>query len=406
MAPWPTSVPAPQPLTLTLGLPNPENHPHCSQSSPPHHQLNALTYSEVSRQPRGNPCSPMIPSTYQHGTILDHNRHLPPPSSSTKPCRHSRRTPKSSGISSQSPGLVSSPFRSRSCYRFVSLFESTLVPYQHHPISSDAVSVQTSLFARFRTPSAPNDLPSKPGSAPPDHTAASSFASANPPYGLLPEPRQDRLVSSQSDFSGPPPTSLDLPGSVWITSPQLPAQATMARNVFECSVTSARGSRPPSKDLPSAAEPPSLPPVLASTPPIAEAEEPNDDEAAQPKEDESKMDCATAVATAVNQSTIADDCSHQQLHCYCDQLWPAASITNSAIATDSVTPTRPTASITNSAIATGPAASNEFTVPTSVESVLTSPIAATGQLMDVDMTGPAPSHAPDEIVPQCGCSTS
>ncbi|KAG5718809.1 hypothetical protein E4T56_gene2703 [Termitomyces sp. T112] len=41
------------------------------------------------------------------------------------------------------------------------------------------------------------------------------------------------------------PTSPDLPGSVWITSPQLPARATMARNVFECSVTSARGSRPP-----------------------------------------------------------------------------------------------------------------------------------------------------------------
>ncbi|KNZ72195.1 hypothetical protein J132_04476 [Termitomyces sp. J132] len=47
-------------------------------------------------------------------------------------------------VLSQSPGLVSSPFRYRSRYRFVSLFESTLVPYQHHPISSDAVSVTPS----------------------------------------------------------------------------------------------------------------------------------------------------------------------------------------------------------------------------------------------------------------------
>ncbi|KAG5733192.1 hypothetical protein E4T56_gene6602 [Termitomyces sp. T112] len=51
-------------------------------------------------------------------------------------------------------------------------------------------------------------------------------------------------------------TSPDLPGSVWITSPQLSAQAISAQNVSECSVTSARGSRPPSKDPPSAAEPP------------------------------------------------------------------------------------------------------------------------------------------------------
>ncbi|KAG5338789.1 hypothetical protein C0989_006216 [Termitomyces sp. Mn162] len=52
------------------------------------------------------------------------------------------------------------------------------------------------------------------------------------------------------------PTSPDLPGSVWITSPQLPAQPTRTQNVFECLVTNAGESRPPSKDLPSAAEPP------------------------------------------------------------------------------------------------------------------------------------------------------
>ncbi|KNZ76458.1 hypothetical protein J132_10433 [Termitomyces sp. J132] len=47
-------------------------------------------------------------------------------------------------VLSQSPGLVLSPFRYRSHYRFISLPESTLVPYQPHPISSDAVSVTPS----------------------------------------------------------------------------------------------------------------------------------------------------------------------------------------------------------------------------------------------------------------------
>ncbi|KNZ74383.1 hypothetical protein J132_06979 [Termitomyces sp. J132] len=69
--------------------------------------------------------------------------------------------------------------------------------------------VRTSLFARSRTPSTPNDLPSNPGSAPIDHTATYSLASANLPYGLLPEPRQDRLISPQSDFSGPSRICLD-----------------------------------------------------------------------------------------------------------------------------------------------------------------------------------------------------
>ncbi|KAG5321881.1 hypothetical protein C0989_012700, partial [Termitomyces sp. Mn162] len=43
-----------------------------------------------------------------------------------------------------SPGLVLSPFHYRSRYRFVSLLESTLVPYQPPSISSDAVSVTPS----------------------------------------------------------------------------------------------------------------------------------------------------------------------------------------------------------------------------------------------------------------------
>ncbi|KAG5350079.1 hypothetical protein C0989_000291, partial [Termitomyces sp. Mn162] len=69
--------------------------------------------------------------------------------------------------------------------------------------------VRTSLFAWSQTPSAPNDLPSNPGSVPIDHTATYSLASANLPYGLPPEPRQDRLVSPQSNFSGPPRICLD-----------------------------------------------------------------------------------------------------------------------------------------------------------------------------------------------------
>ncbi|KAG5718362.1 hypothetical protein E4T56_gene8314 [Termitomyces sp. T112] len=50
-------------------------------------------------------------------------------------------------------------------------------------------------------------------------------------------------------------TSLDLPGPIRITSHQLSTQAISAQNTFECPVASARGSRPPSKDSPSAAVP-------------------------------------------------------------------------------------------------------------------------------------------------------
>ncbi|KNZ77992.1 hypothetical protein J132_02635 [Termitomyces sp. J132] len=148
-------------------------------------------------------------------------------------------------------------------------------------------------------------------------------------------------------------------------------------------------------------------PTLA---PIAEAEEPNNDEAAQPKDDESEMDHATAIATTFYQSTIADDSTpiSNSIATVTDSSIPSGSapvedstlICNSgASVTDSITPTRPAASVTDSAITTRLAASNEYTVPTCVESVLASLIAATGQLMDVDTTGPAPPHAPDEIVP-------
>ncbi|KAG5735635.1 hypothetical protein E4T56_gene6984 [Termitomyces sp. T112] len=138
------------------GSPEPQEPPLLFPIFATHHQLNTpvpLTYSRVSRQPRGDPHSPMIPSTYQCGPILDRNRHPPTPSSSAKPHHRSRCTPKFSGISrsylslpvlSQSPGLVLSPFRYHSRYRFVSPLKSTLVPYQPHSISSDAVSVTPS----------------------------------------------------------------------------------------------------------------------------------------------------------------------------------------------------------------------------------------------------------------------
>ncbi|KAH0590560.1 hypothetical protein H2248_000701 [Termitomyces sp. 'cryptogamus'] len=204
------------------GSPEPREPPPLFPIFATHHQLNTLaplTYSGVSRQPRGDPRSPMIPSTYQRGPILDRNRHLPTPLSSAKPRRRSRRTPKFSGsqLRSQTPTLFH--------------------------------QVQTSLFAQSRTPSTPIDLPSNPGSAPIDHTAVHSFASANLPYSLLPEPRQDHPISSQPDFSGPSRICLNHIPPTTRTRHQCP-------DVFECSVTSARGSRLPSKDSPSAAEPP------------------------------------------------------------------------------------------------------------------------------------------------------
>ncbi|KAG5733981.1 hypothetical protein E4T56_gene6795 [Termitomyces sp. T112] len=58
------------------GPPEPREPPPLFLIFATHHQLNTLvppTHSGVSRQPRGNPHSPMIPSTYQRGTILDHN---------------------------------------------------------------------------------------------------------------------------------------------------------------------------------------------------------------------------------------------------------------------------------------------------------------------------------------------
>ncbi|KNZ77754.1 hypothetical protein J132_03977 [Termitomyces sp. J132] len=164
--------------------------------------------------------------------------------------------------------------------------------------------------------------------------------------------------------------------------------------------TSFKTHPPPIQPASSTSSFPLVPaPTLA---PIAEAEEPNNNEAAQPKEDESKMDHATTIATAVNQSAIADDSA-----LISDSV---ATVTDSSISsrftTNSVTPTGPAASIIDFTIATRLAASDESTVPTGVESVLANPIAATGQLMDVDITGLTPPHALDGIVLQCTYSTS
>ncbi|KAG5725695.1 hypothetical protein E4T56_gene7300 [Termitomyces sp. T112] len=82
------------------GSPEPQEPPPLFPIFATHHQLNTLvplTYSGVSQQPQGDPRSPMIPSTYQHGPILDHNRHLPTPLSSAKPRCHSQCTLKFSG---------------------------------------------------------------------------------------------------------------------------------------------------------------------------------------------------------------------------------------------------------------------------------------------------------------------
>ncbi|KAG5730817.1 hypothetical protein E4T56_gene10362, partial [Termitomyces sp. T112] len=72
----------PPPLFLIFAHPSLTQHPASSDLF-----RNITTTSE----------QPAIPSTYQRGTIFDHNRHPPTPSSPAKPRRHSRRTPKSSG---------------------------------------------------------------------------------------------------------------------------------------------------------------------------------------------------------------------------------------------------------------------------------------------------------------------
>ncbi|KAG5349402.1 hypothetical protein C0989_004157 [Termitomyces sp. Mn162] len=156
----------------------------------------------------------------------------------------------------------------------------------------------------------------------------------------------------------------------------------------------------------------SFPPALASTLAlIAEAEEPNNDKAAQLKENESEMDCATAAdqsAIANNSAPISNSIATITNSGIPSRSTPVEDSTlicdSSAGVTDSVTPARPAANITDSTMAARPAASNEFTVLTGVESILASPIATTGQLIDVDTIGSAPPYAPDEIVPQCSCS--
>ncbi|KNZ72402.1 hypothetical protein J132_03494 [Termitomyces sp. J132] len=231
---------------------------------------------------------PAIPSTYQCGTIFDHNQHPPTPSSPAKPRRHSRRTPKSSGSQyishrvalrtpvlillnvtygliasflcfvfvfvslsphSQFPGLISVsrsylslPVSSRPLFVIVlvivSYLRSNLLLF--HIVSSDAVPVTSSdPCAQFLIN--PNDLTNSaiiitnPGTP------------YQPPTPLLPQISRTAFCLNPAKTVSFPhnPTSPDLPGPVWITSPQLPAQTTRTQNVFECPVTNAGESRPP-----------------------------------------------------------------------------------------------------------------------------------------------------------------
>ncbi|KAG5721926.1 hypothetical protein E4T56_gene18420 [Termitomyces sp. T112] len=58
------------------GSPEPQEPPPLFPIFATHHQLNTLvppTHSGVSQQPRGDPRSQMIPSTYQRSLILDRN---------------------------------------------------------------------------------------------------------------------------------------------------------------------------------------------------------------------------------------------------------------------------------------------------------------------------------------------
>ncbi|KAG5715375.1 hypothetical protein E4T56_gene8240 [Termitomyces sp. T112] len=136
----------------------------------------------------------------------------------------------------------------------------------------------------------------------------------------------------------------------------------------------------------------SFPPVLASTlAPIAEAEEPNKDKAAEPKEDVSKMDKSTTVAL----STISDNSAPISN--------PISSTTNSGIPMPLALSLPLDPLLVTNLLPTG-VATNKPAIPS--ESTLVAPIAATGQLMDVDTTAPAPPHAPNEIALQCGHSTS
>ncbi|KAG5719783.1 hypothetical protein E4T56_gene7264 [Termitomyces sp. T112] len=83
------------------GSPEPQEPPPLFPIFATHHQLNTLvppTPSRVSRQPQGDLHSQMIPSTYQHGPILNRNQHPPTPSSSAKPHHRSQHTPKFSSM--------------------------------------------------------------------------------------------------------------------------------------------------------------------------------------------------------------------------------------------------------------------------------------------------------------------
>ncbi|KAG5725035.1 putative 115 kDa protein in type-1 retrotransposable element [Termitomyces sp. T112] len=151
---------------------------------------------------------------------------------------------------------------------------NTLVPLTYSGVSQQP-------WGNLRSPMIPSTYQSEPRSSlgPGLHqlqlishqTPAPLPLITQPPTPLL--PRISHTVFCLNPTKAVPfphnPTSPDLPGSVQITSHRLSTQAISAQNIFECLVTSARGSRLPSKDSPSAAEPPRLH-KLKSTNPVIE----------------------------------------------------------------------------------------------------------------------------------------
>ncbi|KAG5718730.1 hypothetical protein E4T56_gene2674 [Termitomyces sp. T112] len=90
-----------------------------------------------------------------------------------------------------------------------------------------------------------------------------------PPTPLLPQISRTAFCLNPAKTVSFPhnPTSPDLPGSVWITSPQLPVQTTRTQIVFGCPVTNAGESRPPTPCAPPMTQPtPPAPPPDSSSP--------------------------------------------------------------------------------------------------------------------------------------------
>ncbi|KAG5727624.1 hypothetical protein E4T56_gene12317 [Termitomyces sp. T112] len=248
--PGPPKPREPPPLFPIFATPSSTKHPNLFRSITTTSGQPAFSNDPINVSARHDPRSQPTPAP---SVKL---RQAPPPQPTY---------PKSSGISQS---YLSLPVLSHLHFVIILIivlylyFESTLVLYQPRPISSDAVSVTPSDHCA-QVFIDPNDLTNSAIMITDPNTPLSA------PFPLITQPPTPLLLRiSRTAFCLNPAktvssphnlTSPDLPGSVWITFPQLPARATRARNVFKCSATSARGSRPPSKDSPSAAEPPRIP---------------------------------------------------------------------------------------------------------------------------------------------------